>query len=231
MIQAGYATDGYGWASVQLDGGIEASIHKLTDWFTTQAENGPQAMRQTAGLQALKIAILSDGSINDQTAAKLGKLANVIASAGGTAVLLANDPLVQSISFWDGAQPDEIQQPTLEFGRPWEEAGLHLMQTPSRQWAENLTGIAATGVELVLAVSGQGPQAGHPLVPVLNITDDAAVCDRFAGDFDLLWESTAELGPLLNLMSDQISGTRMARVVENRNLAFQITRGLTGVSL
>ncbi len=231
MIQAGYATDDYGWASVQLDGGIEQSISKLTNWFTSQNNSQGAPTRQTAGLQALQIAILSDGSVADQTAAKLRQLANAIASAGGTAVLLENDFVTQSHLFRDGAQAAENLRPTLGFSQPWDEAGLHVMGSPTRQWAENLAGVCATGVELVLAVSGHAPQAGHPLVPVLNITANGATHGRFEQDYDLLWEPSAGLEPLLRLISQTISGQTVARAVESNNLAFQITRGLTGVSL
>ena len=68
-------------------------------------------------------------------------------------------------------------------------------------------------------------------MPLLNITDYEKTFGRFAYDYDLLWQPSAGLEPLLTLIGRVASGREVARAVKTNRLAFQITRGADGVSL
>jgi hypothetical protein len=68
---------------------------------------------------------------------------------------------------------------------------LHVMESTAKDLSENIAGLAATGVNVVLATS-HFPVQGHPLVPVIhlntksnpgNISSSTPRIPR--GDFDL----------------------------------------------
>ena len=44
------------------------------------------------------------------------------------------------------------------------------METPTEDWLESLTGLGATGIDLVLAYTDTHPQQTHPMIPVLQVT-------------------------------------------------------------
>ena len=60
------------------------------------------------------------------------------------------------------------------------------METPTQHWVETITGLAATGVELIIALIGERPMQTHPFVPVLQITTDPTVMNEFTTDLDHL---------------------------------------------
>ena len=60
------------------------------------------------------------------------------------------------------------------------------MENPTEHWTEILTGLAATGVEMILAHIDDHPQMGHPLVPLLQISASDTVTDTYSKDIDLI---------------------------------------------
>jgi hypothetical protein len=123
--------------------------------------------------------------------------------------------------------------PTLAYGAPMHSSGLHIMETPTAHWVETLTGLGATGVDLIVAYIGEHPLQTHPLIPVLQITDHAGVYQTFGPDLDLWLEGNPGQWPTLIL-------SRIAAVSEHSyspqlyqlgNIDFQVTRGLLGVSM
>lgn len=111
--------------------------------------------------------------------------------------------------------------------------GLHIMETQTEHWTETLTGLAATGVELMLAHAGEHPLQGHPLVPLLQFSADGGVQTRFAQDMDIaLGEDPAEwAGQLLGLLARAASRRHEAKARRQGNADFQFARGLLGVSM
>ena len=57
----GISPERYGWASVQLDGGIDAVIEKVQDWFSETLADKPSVPVVDAGLEHLCIAVTSTG--------------------------------------------------------------------------------------------------------------------------------------------------------------------------
>ena len=86
---------------------------------------------------------------------------------------------------------------------------------------------------MVLAHVGSHPLQGHPLVPLLQVAEDNATTASYAHDLDLLLEST-QLSEwteqVLQLLLRTGSRQYVPRAVEQRNIDFQLTRGLLGVS-
>ncbi|HTG45704.1 MAG TPA: UxaA family hydrolase, partial [Verrucomicrobiae bacterium] len=153
------ADESFGWASVQLDGGIDSVSKKVALWF--QKSLGPDAPLRTAdvGLESLRLGIDSDNAIAPGLAAAFAEISNEIVRSGGTVVLPESCQLLQSAEFcpWLGVKNP---QATVGYGEHIRRAGLHIMETPTDHSGEITTGLGATGVEVIVRhVSGRTVQA------------------------------------------------------------------------
>lgn len=70
------------------------------------------------------------------------------------------------------------------------ESGLVVAETSSR-FEEATTALAAAGASVVLHLTADGITTGHPLVPVLKVTGDAATAEILSDDIDINARSTA----------------------------------------
>jgi len=228
MAERGLDPAHYGWASVQLDGGIQKVMRKMTDWFARQPERGGET--SLVGLEAVRLAWVTQGDVSDNLALNLATLTRMIVAAGGSVVLAENDPLLAHSVY----QHELALQPqiTLGYAQSMESAGFHIMEMPTRQWGEMLTGLGASGIELIVTHISQHPVSGHPLIPVLQFTTADQIAAQYGVDLDAGF--TAEdsfVEPLLNLMVTTLGQSYVPRVRLSGTADFQITRGLLGVSL
>ncbi|MCL4267723.1 MAG: UxaA family hydrolase [Anaerolineae bacterium] len=237
MAQAGIDPESFGWASIQLDGGIAAVLSKMATWFASRAVETETPVRIEAGLGAVRLGLVSEARVADTAVTALAKLVQWIVSAGGVVVIPAHDPLLRQPVFLNllGLPPDT--QPSLAFAQQPALAGCHVMQTPSAHWAETLTGVGATGVEVILALMGSQPGAtlgsplpGHPLIPLLQVAEGEAgkITDL---DAVLVGPEEAWANQLLDLLRRTLSQTMIPAANRQGNVDFQITRGMFGVSL
>ncbi len=74
-------------------------------------------------------------------------------------------------------------QDVYEYGDQITEKGLFVMDSPGRE-PEFLTGIAATGVQLIIFSTGIGAPQGFPFVPVLKISGNPQTQRCLAGHID-----------------------------------------------
>jgi hypothetical protein len=111
--------------------------------------------------------------------------------------------------------------------------GLHIMEAQTEHWTETLTGLAATGVEAVLAHAGEHPLLGHPLVSLLQVSAVDAVRNAYGEDLDLRWKGDAQTwaAQALELLVEMLSRRYQPRARLQSNADFQFTRGLLGVSM
>ncbi|MDQ7025150.1 MAG: UxaA family hydrolase [Anaerolineae bacterium] len=215
----------FGWASVQMDGGIQAVLHKMENWFhhqVTQAESLPQKI---VGLEAVRVGLLTRSAIDTNLAHELTQLTRQIVSAGGTVVIPENDNLIQHSDFLP------------ELGSEWESSlayaqqaltsGLHMMDMPTEHWGETLTGLGAAGVEVMLALTDGLPLASHPMIPVLQVAADRSL----ASDFDMLSDAESWSVRLREMLIAVLSRQYTPQQNKYANVNFQITRGRLGVSL
>ncbi|MDH4249497.1 MAG: UxaA family hydrolase, partial [Deltaproteobacteria bacterium] len=140
-----------GWASVQLDGGMETVMAKAERWFAEHLNDaGPESVN--AGLESLRLGLTATGVLEDAPARALALLGRQIVAAGGLVVLPQNAALIKSRAFLSAllGQADE-PAPTLGYGEAASGSGLHVMETPTSHGVETFTGLAATGVEVMLA--------------------------------------------------------------------------------
>ncbi len=235
--EMGLDLDKLGWTSIQLDGGIDKVIEKAEAWFRHELAADGEPARETVGLGAIRLGLLSAGPLPAGVAAAFALLTKQIVKAGGTVVVPENVSLLSSAAYRAQVLPTGTTQavlpPSLGYGEAARHSGFHIMETPTEHWVETLTGLAATGVELMVAYCAEQPLQSHPLVPVLQITDDQSAAAAFGVDFDLLLagESTAWPEQILDLMVRTLQQTYSPRLYQQGNIDFQLTRGFLGVTL
>ncbi|MEO5819111.1 MAG: UxaA family hydrolase, partial [Vicinamibacteraceae bacterium] len=219
----------FGWASVQLDGGIDRVIGRVQQWFATRAAL-PAAARDVR-LGALTLGVISAVPPEPSVVSSLAALVTAALADGGTVLIPEGDPLLANAAFCNAVLGDTAPRATLVYGEPVALAGLHLVQTDTDHWVENVTGLAACGAHLLVGAVGDGPQQGHPLVPVLQIAGPGSRGVLSEDDVDFIAAgATSDPDRLRDLVlatarRDAVPAAQAAGFVE-----FQLTRGLLGVS-
>jgi altronate dehydratase len=215
----GISPDGYGWASVQLDGGIDTVIDKVQNWFADELADKPSVPIVDAGLEHLCIALTSIGEATETVSQELMKLTMTIAAVGGTVVVPANATFLTE-SFTSSL--------TLAYGQKIEKRGLHIMETPTDQPTETLTGLGSTGVELAFAHIVGAPLQSHVMVPLIQVSTDSKTKSTYGTDLDL---ASVDVDEMLALIMEVASRRYTPKLHGKGNIDFQLTRGLLGVSM
>lgn len=237
LEENGMDLDRFGWASIQLDGGIDAVLEKVDAWFEQRLAAADPPEQTMADVSAVRIGLLSAGTPPPAVSSQFGRLAAAIAAGGGTVVLPENTSLLSDSAFLAECVGDGPHLPTLAYGQSLADAddqsGLHVMETPTEHWAETLTGLGGAGVEAILAYVGSHPVEGHPLVPVLQVTTAACTAGQYADDMDAVLENDPGSWPrsLADLLTQTLAGKNQPKAMRAGNIDFQFTRGLLGVSL
>jgi hypothetical protein len=167
-----------------------------------------------------------DTDLSDDAAEALAQLVRTVVARGGTVVAPENATVWQNERFvmetlGDGqARP----APTLAYGQAITAPGLHIMAAPSRHWSETITGLGATGVEIILANEEQ-PYAGHPFVPLLRVGEDGPELNLVLSGDPAAWADA-----MLRGVADALNRSVTPRSIETGLVDFQLTRGLLGVS-
>ena len=225
----GISPEHYGWASVQLDGGIDAVIEKVQDWFSETLSDKPSVPVVNAGLEHLCVAVTSTGEITEEVSQSLTQLIYRITTSDGTVIVPANATFLKgSRHAPPGFRPPTELSPTLAYGQRVEKAGFHIMETPTDQPTETLTGLGAAGVDLALAHIGGAPLQSHIMVPLIQVSTDAATQSTYGADLDL---ETADIDELLALITEVASRQYTPKLHGKGNTDFQLTRGLLGISM
>src|SRR5262249_48127440 len=222
-----------GFASVQLDGGIESVLGKIEQWFGQAIDQAPASKQEVAGLEALRIGLASAGPITPAATSALSELTRQIVAAGGSVVLPQNTGLLSNAAYLEAPLGNHPAMPTLAYGAPMHSNGFHIMETPTAHWVETLTGLGATGVDVIVTYVGEHPLQTHPMIPMLQITDNAEVYQAFGPDLDLWLEGAASQWPtqILARIAAVAEHTYSPQLYQLGNIDFQVTRGLLGVSL
>jgi altronate dehydratase len=195
----------YGFASIQLDGGIERVTRKVLNLFS---ELPPAAETPIP---------FSIGFASEQPTALERETVRLLAAA------LA-DRGIASVT----TESFQVDGTPLEYGERFTESGGYTMRTPTPDLLEMNTGLAATGVQMIVVFSSNGPVPGNPLVP-------SCQAGQKASDLDLVYSpkmSPPDLARrILTFAADLRLGRVRSRSAQVGNVAFQITRGYTGISL
>ena len=216
----GISPERYGWASVQLDGGIDAVIEKVEDWFSETLADKPTVPVVDAGLEHLCVAVMSSGEVTEEVSQSLMQLMHRIVAAGGTVIVPENATF---LCYGTRSVPT-----TLAYGQRVEKAGFHIMETPTDQPTEILTGLGATGVDLALVHIVGAPLQSHVMVPLIQVSTDTTTQTTYGADLDL---ETANVDDLLALVVKVASRQYTPKLHGKGNTDFQLTRGLLGISM
>lgn len=230
LKELGGDANNFGWASIQLDGGIERVTAKIEQWFARKLDSAPPPTRERVGLDHLKLGILALEAPPAPVAAQLARLTRTIVAAGGMVIIPSSAPLLEMTAFARDTLVESTLQPSLAYGQAARRKGFHIMEAPSTHWVETLTGLGATGVEVVLAYSSISPRQAHPFIPVIQFAGGDNL--TAPADFDLVLEGEPERWgkQMLDAIIEALAGKR-AHALALGNADFQITRGLLGVTM
>lgn len=229
---AGVPLSRFGWASVQLDGGIEKALAKIEAWFVSRLAALPPATVVSTDLRALNLGLMSTGLVTDTTAACFAAIVFAVLHDGGSVLIPENDPLLANATFRGGVLDAVPPHATLAYGQPLGEPGLHVVATESDHWVENLTGLGGCGAHLVLGLVRDMVQQGHPVLPVIQVAEPTQRGRIPADDLDLFLtgEAAVDVPALLSLLVAVAQRETVPSANAQGFVDFQLTRGELGVS-
>ena len=229
---AGVDAGCFGWASVQLDGGIAKALDKVEGWFAGKLAALPSARLVLTDLGALTMGLMSALPIGDETASALASITRSIVDRGGSVLIPESDSLLTSRVFRTDALGLIVPRATLAYGQPITQPGLHLVASETEHWVENLTGLGACGAHVLLTIVGEHPRQGHPLLPVIQVAEASQRAVLPAEDIDLFLADNSHRDTTA-VMELLVSVAELKRTpVSNAQgfVDFQLTRGLLGVT-
>lgn len=211
----------FGWVSIQLDGGIERAARKAEAWFASRSE------ATLSPRKPFSVGIMASGNVPEAVSDSLAFLTRTLLRSDIGVVVPAPGSSDSSQSLLCKLGLDPEQSPSLRYADRIEEAGLHLMDAPGSHWVEMLTGIGATGAELILAYVDDRYRQGHPFIPVLQFS-----ANPIEG-VDLVLSGTASEWPeqILERVLDMANNRSRPLAFENGNTDSQVPRGPWGFSV
>ncbi len=229
---AGVPTTRFGWASVQLDGGIDRALAKIEAWFVEKFSALPPAVPTTGDLGALNLALMTATPPSNATAAALAVITEQIVGHGGSVLIPESDPLLADRRFSGVVLGNAAPHATLAYGQPLTKPGLHLVATETEHWVENLTGLGGCGAHLALTIVDHHARQGHPLLPVIQIAEAAHRGVLPADDIDLFLsgDAGANQAAIEQLLVAVAQGEYTPAANAHGFVDFQLTRGLLGVT-
>ena len=229
---AGLPLDRFGWASVQLDGGIDKALANVEAWFVRAGDKLPSAPRLPVGLGALTLGLLSAPPVGRNAAVALVRVARGVLEGGGSVLLPEGDALLGVADFRAKLLGDTPARATLAYGQPVTEPGLHLVQTDTDHWVENLAGLGACGAHAFIGLVGDSPQQGHPMLPLVQVAERSVLRAAAAQDVDVLLNGdvVVDEAVLLRVLADAVQGDYTPVANAGGFVDFQLSRGLLGVS-
>jgi len=229
LSEAGLDPERFGWASVQLDGGIESVADRVAEWFAGVLADAEPLAEEPAPLGRLRLGLLTDGPVPEDVARALATVTRAVAGAGGTVVVPESSALLGAAGWRAGTVGDGPLRVTLAHGQAPGAAGLHVMEAPTSDPTECVTGLGATGAEVMLAHVAGRPLQAHRMVPLVQ----ASASPAFAEDLDVVLggDPAGWGGALLDAVLDVASRRTAPKGSAQGNVGFQITRGLLGVSM
>ena len=238
LAARGVAAERFGWASVQLDGGIASVQAKVTRQLEAMAaaRAAPASERRREGTAEMRVALAAHGPLAQTMGQAFGRLATGFVAAGATVVVPDSEVLLGNDGFRHAVFPDGMAPAaSLAFGRPAADAGFHIMETPTENPVEAFTGLGATGVDLMLCHVGQTPLQGHPMLPLVQVTDVPEVAAQYGSDLDSVLvpeQGIAEtVAALATLIADVASARYRPALWSLGVTEFQLTRGRLGLSM
>ncbi len=229
---AGLATAQFGFASVQLDGGIEKVLAKIEAWFAEKLSSLPPPVYTTRDFGTLSLALLSAAPMAACTAQAFAAIACGIIESGGSVLLAEGDPLLASAEFRRAVLGDTAPHATLAYGEPLTRAGLHIVASETDHWVENLTGLCGCGAHLALGLVTEHGRQGHAMLPLVQVAEPAERSRIPGDDIDLFLsgDASADVIAIIARLA-AVAQREQAGVASAQGFVdFQLTRGLLGLT-
>jgi altronate dehydratase len=224
-----------GFASVQMDGGLENVRDKIGEWFTAELAADPELTTETVGAEALRLGLTTVGPVPEQISLALARLVGGLVAAGATVVIAENASVLADRAFTGPLFAGDRCAASLAYGQSPTVAGCHVMAAPTENAAEALTGLGGTGVEIMLAHVARAPLQSHPMIALIQVASDGEICERFGADLDLTLSTDASVEDveqsLLSRIGETASRDYVPKLFGQGHSQFQLTRGLLGLSL
>ncbi|MDQ3509998.1 MAG: UxaA family hydrolase [Actinomycetota bacterium] len=235
LEEAGLEPERFGWASVQLDGGIEKVVRRVEEWFAETMESSGDLEYETVGLEHLSLGLDASGPLPDEAARSFAALTTAIVGAGGTVIVPERSGLLGSEAYLAGTVGGAVGEirNTLSHGESAINPGFHVMESPTSDPIEAATGLGATGVEIMLAHVSERPLTAHRMVPLLQVSSGGETASKYGEDLDVILGGNPDddSEALLDSVLDVASRRYTPRLFGRGNVGFQFTRGLLGVSM
>ena len=236
LAKNGIPIDQFGWASVQLDGGIDAAIQKVENWFGSRLESMGAPHYTDVGLEHLCLGLMSIGKITDDAMQSFVNLIQTVVGAGGTVVVPANATGIVSHVYLKRVLGVQNFTPTLAYGQSVTKPGFHIMDTPTGHAVETITGLGGTGVDVMFAHVVGHPLQSHRMIPLIQATTDETTRLLYQDDLDLapgdgMWTPEKFAVQMLEVILEVASRRYTPKLYGRGNTDFQFTRGLLGISM
>ena len=235
-LAGGAADAGTGGAPEARGGGLSDAAPHVSALHPPEAASTPGFERTEVGANEVRVALVADGPLPNRIGEALGRLATGLVAAGATVVAPDNAGLIGNDGFRDTVFPHgAVPGASLGFGRPADKAGFHVMESPTDNPVETFTGLGATGVDLMLCHLGRNPLQGHPMLPLVQVTADPAVAQRYGSDLDRILSAGRDPAELVielaRLVADVASFRYRPKLWSRGITEFQLTRGRLGLSM
>ncbi|HEX2854688.1 MAG TPA: UxaA family hydrolase [Opitutaceae bacterium] len=229
---AGISLDRFGWASVQLDGGIGKALDKIEAWFAQKICSLPASPAVLADFGALAIGLMTAAPLNHASVATLIVFTQLIVGSGGSILIPESDPLLADPFFRRVLLEPDFPRATLAYGQPLKKPGLHIVASETDHWVENLAGFGGCGAHLALTVVTVHARPGHPLLPVIEIAEASECANLAVEDVDgfLSGDAGADWAMLLALVTATVEREHIPASMAQGFVDFQLTRGELGIS-
>jgi altronate dehydratase len=235
LEEAGLDPASFGWASVQLDGGIDSVVAKVEGWFAETLDGAEELEYEDAGPEALRLGLYAAGPVSTEAARSLAETTLAVVNSGGTVVVPERTAFLSSSAYLEAVLGDHPVENTLAYGQavPAGKPGLHVMEAPTDHWVETATGLGATGVEVMLAHVAGHPLQAHRMIPLLQASSDPGTLEKHAEDLDVVLDGDPSgwTEQMLSTVAAVASREYKPKLFEAGNTDFQFTRGLLGVSM
>ncbi|MEQ1829249.1 MAG: UxaA family hydrolase [Pirellula sp.] len=224
--------DRFGWASVQLDGGIAKALNKIEAWFSEKLSLTPTPTMVSSTIGELTMGILTASPVSASTARLLGLTACGVAQQGGSILIPASDPILANSRFLETAIGGVTPHATLAYGERIAVPGFHIVDSETEHWVENLTSLGACGAHVVTSIVSEHARQGHPMIPVVQIAEPSGESMLARDDIDLFLtgETQVDLDAIERKLIDVLRGDEMVRASAQGMVDFQFARGSLGVT-
>ena len=210
-----------GFASIQLDGGIDRVTEKVTNWFAS-----PQAC-ESPRQSSLCLGLTAQGDVPAETATALAAVATSIVVSGGSVIIPETSPLLRSADF-TSALFVAAPHTTLSYGEIIQHRGLHVMAMSGDHLIESLSGMGSSGANLFLVHDSTRPVQGHPFIPTVQIASDSSSSHSDQNLAHL--PSEQRTAAILTALSRVWTAQQRPQAQSTGNVDFQVNRGWFGVS-